>query len=66
MAQGINSTKTPGRPSHEAIEQEADATEAGNTPQARLDHIAMEAAKRSGNRIVSNEEAIPGSTIFSK
>ncbi len=66
MAQGIDSTKSAARPSHEAIEQEADATEAGNNPQTRLDHIAMEAAKRSGNRIVSDEESIPGSTIFSK
>lgn len=66
MAQGINSTKTAARPSHEAIKQEADATEAGNSPQTQVDHIAMEAAKRSGNRIVGNEEKIPGSTIFSK
>lgn len=66
MAQGIDSTKTAGRPSHEAIEQEADATEAGNSAQSHVDHIAMEAAKRSGNRILSNEESIPSSTIFSK
>ena len=66
MAQGIDSTKSAARPSHEAIEQEADATEAGNSPQARVDHIAMEAAKRSSNRIVGNEESIPSSTIFSK
>ena len=66
MAQGIDSTKSAARPSHEAIEQEADATEAGNNAQTRLDHIAMEAAKRSGNQIISDEENIPGSTIFSK
>lgn len=66
MAQGIDSTKSAARPSHEAIEQEADATEAGNSAQTRLDHIAMESAKRSGNRIVADEENIPGSTIFSK
>jgi len=66
MAQGLDSTKTAARPSHEAIEQEADATEVGNSDQTRLDHIAMEAAKRSSNRIMSNEERIPSSTIFSK
>ena len=66
MAQGIDSSKMASRPSHEAVEQEADATEAGNNDRARLDHIAMEAAKRSGNRIVADEEKIPSSTIFSK
>lgn len=66
MAQGIDSTKMASRPSHEAVEQEADATEAANTDQSRLDHIAMEAAKRSSSRIVANEENIPSSTVFSK
>lgn len=66
MAQGLNSTKTASRPSHEAIEPEADATEVGNSDRARLDHIAMEAAKRSTNRILSDEGTVPGSTIFSK
>lgn len=66
MAQGVNSTKTPARPSHEAVEQETGATEAGNSDQKHLDHVAMEAAKRSSNRILSNEEKIPGSTVFSK
>lgn len=66
MAQGIDSTKTPARPSHEAIEQETDATETFNSGQSRIDHMAMEAAKRSSNRILSDEERIPASTIFSK
>jgi hypothetical protein len=66
MAIGVDSTKSAARPSHEAIEQEAFATEVGRSDQARLDHIAMEAAKRSSNRIVNDEENIPGSTIFSK
>jgi hypothetical protein len=66
MAQGIDSTKSAARPSHEAVEAEADATEVGKSDQSRLDHIAMEAAKRSSNRIISDEEKIPGSTIFSK
>jgi ribonuclease HI len=66
MAQGIDSTKSAARPSHEAIEQETVATEAGESAQRRLDQIAMEAAKRSSNRIIANEENIPSSTIFSK
>ena len=66
MAQGIDSTKSAARPSHEAIEQDEVATEAGDSDQHRLDHIAMEAAKRSSNRIISNDEKIPGSTVFSK
>ncbi len=66
MAQGLDSTKTAARPSHQAIEQDEVATEVGDSDQNRLDHIAMEAAKRSSNRIISNEEKIPSSTIFSK
>jgi hypothetical protein len=66
MAQGIDSTKSHARPSHEAIESETDATEVGESARTRLDHIAMEAAKRSSNRIIADEENIPGSTIFSK
>ena len=66
MAQGIDSSKTPGRPSHEAIESDAPATEVGESAQRRLDHAAMEAAKRSGNRIHADEEKIPGSSVFSK
>jgi hypothetical protein len=66
MAQGIDSTKSAARPSHEAIEQEEVATEVGDSDQHRIDHIAMEAAKRSSNRIIADEERIPGSTIFSK
>ncbi len=66
MAQGIDSTKIASRPSHEAVEQETNATEVGRDAHKHLDHVAMEAAKRSSNRIVSNEEKIPSSTIFSK
>jgi len=66
MAQGLDSTKMAARPSHEAIEQEADATELGEGEQSKIDHIAMEAARRSSNRIIANEEKIPSSTIFSK
>jgi len=67
MASGLDSTKTGARPSHEAIESTGgNATGVAETPLERVDHSAMESAKRAQNRIHSNEEKIPGSTIFSK
>ena len=66
MAQGLDSTKTPGRPSHEAIEQNAPSTEAGRTEQQKIDDVGMQSAKRAGNRIHSNEETTPGNSVFSK
>ena len=48
--------------SHEA----GDATEAEKTGHDRLDHSAMESAKRSQNRIHSDEQEAPGSTLFTK
>jgi hypothetical protein len=66
MAQGLDSTKTGARPSHEAIEEGSTATEVGKTGEEKLDHIAMESAKRAQNRIHSNEETTPGNSIFSK
>jgi hypothetical protein len=66
MAQDMDSSKTPARPSHEAIESDMAATEVGESAQRRLDQVAMESAKRSTNRIHADEEKIPGSSIFSK
>jgi len=66
MAQGLDSTKTGARPSHEAIEEESTATEVGQSDEKKLDHIGMESAKRAQNRIHSNEETTPGNSIFSK
>ena len=66
MAQGLNSTKSAARPSHEAIEDETTADESSKSDQERMDHAAMQSAKRAGNRIVSNEEATPGNSVFSK
>jgi hypothetical protein len=67
MAQGLDSTKTPARPSHEALEESTgDATDVAKSEEHKMDHMAMESAKRSQNRIHSDEEKIPGSTIFSK
>jgi len=66
MAQGLDSTKTAARPSHEAIESDAPATDVGKTDQQKMDRIGMESAKRAENRIHSNEETTPGNSIFSK
>lgn len=66
MAQGLNSTKTAARPSHEAIESETSATEVGKSDEEKLNHLGMESAKRAQNRIHSNEETTPGNSIFSK
>jgi hypothetical protein len=66
MAQGMDSTKTAARPSHEAIEEETTADESNLSDQERIDHAAMESAKRAQNRIHSNEETTPGNSVFSK
>ena len=66
MAQGLNSTKTSGRPSHEAVEQNAPATEVGRSEQKKVDDLGMQSAKRATNRIHSNEETTPGNSVFSK
>jgi hypothetical protein len=66
MAQGIDSTKTGARPSHEAIESNDPATEVGRTEEQKMDDMAMESAKRAGNRIKSNADSSPGDGIFTK
>jgi hypothetical protein len=67
MAIGVDSTKTPSRPSHEAIESTGgNASDIDETKQDHLDHIAMESAKRAQNRIHDDETNIPGSSIFTK
>ena len=66
MAQRLNSTKSPTRPSHEAIEDETTADESNKSNQERMDHAAMQSAKRAQNRIVSNEEKTPANSVFSK
>ena len=67
MAIGVDSTKTPSRPSHEAIESTGgNASDVGETKQNHLDHVAMESAKRAQNRIHDDETKIPGSSIFTK
>jgi hypothetical protein len=67
MASGLDSTKTPARPSHEAIESTGgQATEIGETPLEHVDREAMESAKRAQNRIHADEGKVPGTQIFTK
>lgn len=67
MASGLDATKTPARPSHEATESTGgQATEITETPLERVDHEAMESAKRSQNRIHADEGKNPGTQIFTK
>ena len=67
MASGLDSTKTPARPSHEAVESTGgNATNTAETPRKRMDHEAMESAKRAQNRIHDNETKNPGSSEFTK
>jgi hypothetical protein len=67
MASGVNSTKTPARPSHEAVESTGgNATNAADTPRKHMDHQAMESAKRAQNRLHDNETKNPGSSEFTK
>jgi len=56
----MDSTKTPARASHEAIES------TGGSAADTLDQEAMESAKRAQNRIHDNETKTPGSSIFTK
>lgn len=66
MAQGIDSTKTSARPSHESIESEHHDTDSKESEQHKLDQIGMESAKRGENRVHSNEEVTRKESIFSK
>jgi len=67
MEQDLNSSKTAARPSHEAIEDKIGTNElTERTEEQKIDQAAMRGAKRAENRILNNEDEIPGSTIFSK
>ncbi len=67
MASGLDATKTPARPSHEALETTGgQATEIAETPLEHVDHEAMESAKRAQNRIHADEGKNPGTQIFTK
>ena len=67
MAQGLDSSKMASRPSHEAVEVAGeDSIDDFKSDEKKMDNVAMRGAKRAQNRIIANQEEIPGSTIFSK
>jgi len=67
MAQGLDSGKMASRPSHETIEKAGeDSIDDFKSDEKKIDNVAMRGAKRAQNRIIANQENIPGSTIFSK
>jgi hypothetical protein len=66
MAQGLDSTKTAARPSHEAIEEGVTATEVGKSDEQKMDHLAMQGAKRAQNRTKAYEETAPDQKLFTK
>jgi hypothetical protein len=67
MEQDLKTSKTAARPSHGAIEDKIGNSKlTDQTEEQKIDQVAMKSAKRAENRIMNNEERIPGSTIFSK
>ena len=66
MALEQNLGKMAARPSEEAVETAGGKIDDFKSDEKKMDDVAMRGAKRAENRIVANEEKIPGSTIFSK
>lgn len=67
MEQDLKTSKTATRPSHGAIEDKIGTNKlTDKTEEQKMDQVAMKSAKRAENRMMNNEERIPGSTIFSK
>jgi hypothetical protein len=67
MEQELHSNKRAARPSHGAVENKVGTSKLTNkTEEEKIDQVAMKGAKRAQNRILNDEENLPGSTIFSK
>ena len=68
MAHGLDSTKSPARPAHEAIEGRGSGDEMTDHKSAdeKLDINAMRGAKRAQNRILNDEATNPGGQEFTK
>jgi hypothetical protein len=66
MAQGLDSTKTPARPSYPAIDGTEDVIVGSESAEKKMDEAAMRGAKRAENRFHDNEQKIPGDTLFTK
>jgi hypothetical protein len=67
MEQELRSNKRAARPSHGAVENKIGASKlTEKSKDQKLNQVAMQGAKRAQNRILNDEEKLPGSTIFSK
>jgi hypothetical protein len=67
MAHGLNSSKLPARPAHQAIEKASEnSIDSFQSQRRRLDNLAMRVARRAQNRLIENEQRNPGNTLFSK
>ena len=67
MEQELHSNKRAARPSHGAVEDKIGTSKLTNkTEQEKVDQVAMKSAKRAQNRILNDEEKLPGSTVFTK
>ena len=67
MAHGFNSTKSPARPSRQAIETASESSiDAFKNEHRKISNLAMRAARRAQNRLIDNEGKVPGSALFSK
>jgi hypothetical protein len=67
LNQDLNSGNTPASPAADHLATPSpDVMVEAKTPSERLDHIAMESAKRAQHRTQHNQDRQPQSTIFSK
>ena len=67
MEQELRSNKRAGRPSHGAVENKVGTSKlTDKSAQEKVDQVAMTGAKRAQNRILNNEQNLPGSTMFTK
>jgi hypothetical protein len=67
MEQELRSNKRAGRPSHGAVENKIGTSKLVDKPEReKIDQVAMTGAKRAQNRILNNEENLPGSKMFTK
>ncbi len=66
MATSVDATKIPARPSHESSTHDK-TTGVAETSEERIDHEAMEMAKRAEKRLKDDDkDEIPGDSIFTK
>ncbi|HEY4379829.1 MAG TPA: hypothetical protein VGN01_05750 [Acidobacteriaceae bacterium] len=67
MEQELRSNKRAARPSHGAVENKIGTSKiTARSEHEKMDQVAMQGAKRAQNRILNDEERLPGSTMFTK